>query len=157
MAYSISGSSDTASNTRWKTPAFTHSRKRLKTEFHLPNNADKSRHGLPVRAIQSTASVNNRASPVATTGIYCRPSCPSRTANLKNVGLHDTLAKATGCRPCKRCNPDGLSLDAEHAVLIAKACRLIEQGEGISSLTELAGAVELSPATSTASLRPPPA
>jgi AraC family transcriptional regulator of adaptative response/methylated-DNA-[protein]-cysteine methyltransferase len=84
---------------------------------------------------------------VATTGIYCRPSCPSRTANPKNVGLHDTLAeaKATGCRPCKRCNPDGLSLDAEHAVLIAKACRLIEQGEGVSSLTELAGAVELSP------------
>src|SRR5690242_14626353 len=77
---------------------------------------------------------------VATTGIYCRPSCPSRTANPKNVGLHDTLAeaKATGCRPCKRCNPDGLSLDAEHAVLIAKACRLIEQGEGVSSLTELA-------------------
>ena len=84
---------------------------------------------------------------VATTGIYCRPSCPSRTANSKNVGLHDTLAeaKATGCRPCKRCNPDGLSLDAEHAVLIAKACRLIEQGEIVSSLTELAGAVELSP------------
>jgi len=84
---------------------------------------------------------------VATTGIYCRPSCPSRTANPRNVGLHNTLAeaKATGCRPCKRCNPDGLSLDAEHAVLIAKACRLIEQGDGVSSLTELAGAVELSP------------
>src|SRR3978361_2330968 len=46
---------------------------------------------------------------VATTGIYRRPSCPSRTANPENVGLHDTLAeaKATGCRPCKSCNPDG--------------------------------------------------
>ena len=91
---------------------------------------------------------------VATTGIYCRPSCPSRTANPKNVALHDTQAqaKATGCRPCKRCNPDGLSLDAEHAVLIAKACKLIEQGEGVSSLTELAGAVELSPPTRAQSL-----
>jgi AraC family transcriptional regulator of adaptative response/methylated-DNA-[protein]-cysteine methyltransferase len=28
---------------------------------------------------------------VATTGIYCRPSCPSRGANPKNVGLHATL------------------------------------------------------------------
>jgi AraC family transcriptional regulator, regulatory protein of adaptative response / methylated-DNA-[protein]-cysteine methyltransferase len=55
---------------------------------------------------------------VATTGIYCRPSCPSRAANPKNVQLHDTLeeAKATGFRPCKRCNPDGLSVDAENAL-----------------------------------------
>ena len=30
---------------------------------------------------------------VATTKIYCRPSCPSRTANPKNVGLHDTLGR----------------------------------------------------------------
>ena len=66
---------------------------------------------------------------VATTGVYCRPSCPSRAANPKNVALHDTLeaAKATGCRPCKRCNPDGASLDAQNAALIAKACRLIER------------------------------
>jgi Metal binding domain of Ada len=39
---------------------------------------------------------------VMTTGVYCRPSCPSRLANSKNVQLHDTLAaaRATGCRPC---------------------------------------------------------
>src|ERR1700744_6192009 len=51
---------------------------------------------------------------VATTGVYCRPSCPSRTANPKNVRIHDSLesAKATGFRPCKRCNPDGLSIEA---------------------------------------------
>lgn len=84
---------------------------------------------------------------VATTGIYCRPSCPSRAANPRNVGLYDTLAeaRATGFRPCKRCNPDGQSLAAENAALVAKACRLIEQSEEIPSLTELAEAVELSP------------
>ena len=27
---------------------------------------------------------------VATTGIYCRPSCPSRLANPKNVRLHES-------------------------------------------------------------------
>jgi AraC family transcriptional regulator of adaptative response/methylated-DNA-[protein]-cysteine methyltransferase len=84
---------------------------------------------------------------VATTRIYCRPWCPSRMANPKNVGLHDTLAdaKATGFRACKRCNPDGLSRDAENAAMVAKACRLIEHSEEAPSLTMLADAVELSP------------
>jgi AraC family transcriptional regulator of adaptative response/methylated-DNA-[protein]-cysteine methyltransferase len=84
---------------------------------------------------------------VATTGIYCRPSCPSRAANPKNVQLHDTLkdAKATGFRPCKRCNPDGLSVDAENAALVAKACRLIENSEEEPGLNDLASAVECSP------------
>jgi AraC family transcriptional regulator of adaptative response/methylated-DNA-[protein]-cysteine methyltransferase len=80
---------------------------------------------------------------VATTGVYCRPSCPSRTANPKNVQLHDTLddAKATGFRRCKRCNPDSLSPDAEYAALVAKACRLIETSEEEPSLGDLAAAV----------------
>ena len=83
---------------------------------------------------------------VATTGVYCRPSCSSRTANPGNVGLHDTLqaAQATGCRPCKRCNPDGPSPDAVNAAIIAKACRLIEQAEDAPSLTELAAAAGMS-------------
>src|ERR1700686_1039721 len=84
---------------------------------------------------------------VVTTGVYCRPSCPSRTANPKNVQLHDTLeaAKATGFRPCKRCNPDSLSTDAENAALVAKACRLIEKSDEEPSLTALAVAVKRSP------------
>lgn len=78
-----------------------------------------------------------------TTGVYCRPSCPSRAANPQNVQLHDTLAaaKATGFRPCKRCHPDGPSIDCENAAIIARACRLIEQSEEELSLTELAEAV----------------
>src|ERR1700740_961536 len=84
---------------------------------------------------------------VSTTGVYCRPSCPSRTANPKNVQLHDTLesAKATGFRPCKRCNPDGPSIEAENAALVAKACRIIEASEEEASLEMLADAVGRSP------------
>ena len=84
---------------------------------------------------------------VSTTGVYCRPSCPSRTANPKNVQLHDTLegAKATGFRPCKRCNPDGPSIDCENAGLVAKACRIIEESEEEPSLENLAKAVGRSP------------
>lgn len=84
---------------------------------------------------------------VLTTGIYCRPSCPSRTANPKNVTLHDTIdsARATGFRPCKRCNPDGQSLDGENAALVAKVCRMIEESEDEPSLEELSAAVDRSP------------
>src|SRR5258706_7804405 len=84
---------------------------------------------------------------VITTGVYCRPSCPSRTANPNNVQLHDTLesAKATGFRACKRCNPDGPSIASENASLIAKACRIIEESEEEPSLEELADAVGRSP------------
>jgi AraC family transcriptional regulator of adaptative response/methylated-DNA-[protein]-cysteine methyltransferase len=84
---------------------------------------------------------------VATTGVYCRPSCPSRTANPKNVQLHDTLesARATGFRPCRRCNPNGLSIEAGNSALVVKACRFIEESEEEPSLEELADAVCLSP------------
>lgn len=84
---------------------------------------------------------------VATTGVYCRPSCPSRPANPKNVRLHDTLAeaRATGFRPCRRCNPDGNSPDEANAAIVGRACRLIEQSEQSPSLGELATAARLSP------------
>src|ERR1700676_1095065 len=80
---------------------------------------------------------------VVTTGVYCRPSCPSRAANPKNVQLHDSLesAKATGFRPCKRCNPDGASIDSENSALVTKACRLIEESDEEPSLEALARAV----------------
>lgn len=84
---------------------------------------------------------------VTTTGVYCRPSCPSRTANPKNVQLHDTLAsaRATGFRSCKRCNPEGLSIDGENAAIVARACRLIEKSEVEPSLSDLAEAADRSP------------
>ncbi len=84
---------------------------------------------------------------VSTTGVYCRPSCPSRIANPKNVQLHDSLesAKATGFRPCRRCKPDGASLEAENTVLVAKACRIIEESEEGLSLEELSDAIGRSP------------
>src|SRR5712672_1233816 len=84
---------------------------------------------------------------VLTTGVYCRPSCPSRSANPENVQLHDTVeeARATGFRPCKRCRPDGLSVDAENVAIVARSCRLMEQSEEEPSLTDLAEAVGRSP------------
>lgn len=45
---------------------------------------------------------------VRTTGVYCRPSCKSKSPLRKNVEFFDSAekAEAEGFRPCKRCKPD---------------------------------------------------
>ncbi|MDQ0436812.1 methylphosphotriester-DNA--protein-cysteine methyltransferase [Kaistia dalseonensis] len=45
---------------------------------------------------------------VVTTGIYCRPACPSRPPLPKNTRFFVTAAdaEAAGLRACKRCRPD---------------------------------------------------
>jgi AraC family transcriptional regulator of adaptative response/methylated-DNA-[protein]-cysteine methyltransferase len=84
---------------------------------------------------------------VATTGVYCRPSCPSRLANPRNVRFHATAAEAeaAGFRPCLRCDPKGTSPAERNAGKVAAACRLIEAAEEMPSLAELADAAGLSP------------
>jgi AraC family transcriptional regulator, regulatory protein of adaptative response / methylated-DNA-[protein]-cysteine methyltransferase len=44
---------------------------------------------------------------VVTTGIYCRPHCPSRP-RAENVRFFATraAARAAGLRACRRCHPD---------------------------------------------------
>lgn len=83
---------------------------------------------------------------VATTGVFCRPSCPSRLARRENVHFHDTCtdAQRAGFRPCKRCKPDQPSLAKLHAERVAEACRLIEATEPPPSLDALAQASGMS-------------
>lgn len=77
---------------------------------------------------------------VKTTGVYCRPSCPSRSARPENIAFHTTAADArrAGFRPCKRCRPDGPPLAARHAAQVAQLCRDIETSESMPTLAELA-------------------
>lgn len=84
---------------------------------------------------------------VASTGVYCRPSCPSRLANPKNVRFHASPAAAeqAGFRPCKRCRPGAPSNDEIRAVRVAEACRIIEAAEEPPSLAELARDAGVSP------------
>ncbi|HWK44834.1 MAG TPA: bifunctional DNA-binding transcriptional regulator/O6-methylguanine-DNA methyltransferase Ada [Stellaceae bacterium] len=84
---------------------------------------------------------------VRTTGVYCRPSCPSRLARRENVAFHASreAAERAGFRPCKRCRPDEPTGNRRHAEAIAAACRLIEAAEEPPALAELAEAVGLSP------------
>lgn len=84
---------------------------------------------------------------VETTGVYCRPSCPSRSAKRGNVRFCATAAEAEtqGFRPCRRCRPDAPSQQEQDAEKIARACRMIEAAEVPPTLTQLARTVGLSP------------
>jgi len=84
---------------------------------------------------------------VATTGVYCKPSCTSRRPLRKNVRFHATAedAERAGFRACKRCRPDRASLSEDHADKIAKACRLIETADQETTLEALAQHVAMSP------------
>jgi len=84
---------------------------------------------------------------VATTGVYCRPSCPARLARPEHVQFHATRADAerAGFRPCKRCKPDQPALAEQHAAKVARICRLIEDAETVPDLEALASSAGLSP------------
>jgi AraC family transcriptional regulator of adaptative response/methylated-DNA-[protein]-cysteine methyltransferase len=77
---------------------------------------------------------------VITTGIYCRPGCPSRRPNPDNVRFFNdyTHAEAAGFRACKRCHPQHLSSDALQTQRITNLCRFIENAVHEPSLAELA-------------------
>jgi AraC family transcriptional regulator, regulatory protein of adaptative response / methylated-DNA-[protein]-cysteine methyltransferase len=83
---------------------------------------------------------------VATTGIYCRPSCPARRPHQDNVAFFDTsdAARRAGFRACRRCRPDEIHAAHPHATLIEAACRRIEESDEPLSLNELAESAGMS-------------
>lgn len=83
---------------------------------------------------------------VITTGVYCRPTCPARHALPDNIRLHETLAeaRATGFRPCRRCDPEDASLAEKHDVLIQTACEMLGAEGRAPSSQKVASAVGLS-------------
>jgi AraC family transcriptional regulator of adaptative response/methylated-DNA-[protein]-cysteine methyltransferase len=52
---------------------------------------------------------------VASTGVYCRPSCPSKRPKPENVRFFDSAAEAesAGFRECQRCRPKEVAAAAE--------------------------------------------
>ncbi|TFY94200.1 bifunctional DNA-binding transcriptional regulator/O6-methylguanine-DNA methyltransferase Ada [Pseudomonas nabeulensis] len=84
---------------------------------------------------------------VKTTGVYCRPSSASRLPLPQNVEFFDTpaQAEAAGYRASKRAAGDQTQLAAHHTLLVADACRHIEQADTPPSLSTLAMRAGLSP------------
>lgn len=83
---------------------------------------------------------------VTTTGVFCRLSCSARTALRKNVRFFATSSAAlrAGFRACKRCQPDGESLDEHYSKMIAKACRYLDDYEQLPALNDIATACGMS-------------
>jgi AraC family transcriptional regulator of adaptative response / DNA-3-methyladenine glycosylase II len=88
---------------------------------------------------------------VATTGIYCRPSCPATTPQRKNVTFHPSAAAAqrAGYRACRRCRPDAAPGSPEwdlRADVVGRAMRLISDGvvdrDGVPGLATRLGYTE---------------
>lgn len=66
---------------------------------------------------------------VKTTGIFCRPSCKSRTPIRANVIFFDNVVNAieAGFRSCKRCCPDKIVFEPD-LELVKKVNHIINKG-----------------------------
>ena len=85
---------------------------------------------------------------VTSTGIYCRPICPARTARDEHIRYFQTAAaaEAAGFRPCLRCRPEAApGTPAWHSAsgVISRALRLIGDGaldeDGVDRLADRLG------------------
>ncbi len=83
---------------------------------------------------------------VVTTGVYCRPGCPSRLPRRENIRFFASRedAERAGFRPCKRCQPDRAPLAERQAEAVSKACALIEAAEEKPDFDTVARAVGMS-------------
>ncbi len=85
---------------------------------------------------------------VSSTGIYCRPSCPSRRPRREHVRFFfdPRTAEGAGFRPCKRCRPNDGAPRSSEATVVQNVCRYIERNLDSSlSLRELGAAVGTNP------------
>ena len=66
---------------------------------------------------------------VETTGVYCRPSCPSRRPKPNVVQFFPApeQAEKAGFRACRRCKPRDPRAVDQRAQMVVRACDLIEQ------------------------------
>ncbi len=90
---------------------------------------------------------------VASTHIYCRPSCPSRRPRRENVHFFPVpeAAEQAGYRACLRCRPAETEAADPQLDMVRRVCRFIEaQGggdgeEGPPTLAQLSAHANLSP------------
>ena len=95
---------------------------------------DRGADGLFVYAVRST-------------GVYCRPSCPSRRPRRDRVAFFESPgdARSAGFRPCRRCRPDDSAAPDPWIEKIRRACVYLSNVDGHPSLTTLAARLGGSP------------
>ena len=121
-------------------------------ESIMANNSGKAAAVFAGRAWQQVLARDAAADgqfvyAVKSTGIYCKPSCPSRRPERKNVSFFPTpaQAEAAGFRACLRCEPSlAAPKDDPQAAAIARATTYLTDHAGQrTSLDELAAAAGL--------------
>ena len=86
---------------------------------------------------------------VRSTGIFCRPSCPSRKPRREQVSFYPDPATAQqqGYRPCKRCRPQEESGEDPDSKLVGSACEYLAADNPDSiGLEQVAAQVGATPA-----------
>ncbi len=99
----------------------------LSTQWNAVIARDRAADGRFVYAVHST-------------GVYCRPSCPSRRPRPDRVAFFDTpaAARAAGFRACRRCHPDEVLVPDLWIEKIRRACVYLANVDGHPSLATLA-------------------
>jgi len=84
---------------------------------------------------------------VMTTGIFCRPSCHSRTPMAANVRIFSSIEEAllARFRPCKRCRPDKFHLGPDEQLVEATKYILDQRYDDPLTLRALAMELTISP------------
>jgi AraC family transcriptional regulator of adaptative response/methylated-DNA-[protein]-cysteine methyltransferase len=85
---------------------------------------------------------------VRSTGVYCRPGCPSRRPRRDQVIFfaQPFVAEQAGFRACRRCRPAGDRGSEAQAELARRACRVIEElADDPPTLGELGERMGVSP------------
>lgn len=85
---------------------------------------------------------------VKTTGVFCRPSCASRTPKPGNVSFFQSVAEAesAGFRACLRCEPKNECAPNASAALIVRAFEILQSSDDVLTLEELSRNLNVSPA-----------
>ncbi len=82
---------------------------------------------------------------VRSTGIYCRPSCPSRRPRRQHVAFYHVpeAAERDGFRPCQRCRPERTNGGSSQVERVRSVCRYIDENPAkcptLAQLAEFAG------------------
>ena len=89
---------------------------------------------------------------VVTTGIYCRPTCPSKLAKRENIQFFDNAEQAerAGFRACLRCKPQAEQTRAQqknekYIALTKQACAILDSQEDGVSFKMIAKTLNVSP------------
>ncbi|WP_221566799.1 bifunctional transcriptional activator/DNA repair enzyme AdaA [Alkalihalobacillus sp. TS-13] len=85
---------------------------------------------------------------IVTTGIFCRPSCRSRTPKPENVRVFKSIEEVqeAGFRPCKRCRPENPSKLGPDAEIVQRVNTMIEKDFAQNlTLDRMATALMMSP------------